>query len=187
MMKLTNCTRCPLHKNRTQVVRGKGNKNASVMFVGEAPGKNEDEKGEPFIGKAGQNLDKYFLEPLGLVRDEVWITNAVKCRPKNNATPKPVEAKRCFIWLTKEIKTIKPELIIALGNSATASLTMNTYGDEKKHITTGDSYITFNKTKGLYVFNMLHPAALLYNSDRFDKLDNKILALKSMEFKCLKD
>ncbi len=112
-MDLNNCKRCPLYKFRTNVVIGEGAKN-SIMLVGEAPGKNEDIVGRPFVGRAGKILDE-LLANVGLKRKDIFITNLVKCRPPNNRDPLEEEIKACSYWLDKQIIDINPRVIISLG------------------------------------------------------------------------
>ena len=107
-----------LFKNCTNIVVGKGNLNADILFVGEAPGRNEDLQGEPFVGVAGKNLDK-FLEKVGLSLDKVYVANILKCRPPENRDPTPEEIKIHTPWLLKQIKEIRPKVVCSLGNYAT--------------------------------------------------------------------
>jgi uracil-DNA glycosylase family 4 len=116
------CTRCKLHTlGRKQVVFGVGNPNADLMFVGEAPGADEDIQGEPFVGRAGQLLTK-IIEAIGLTRADVYIANVIKCRPPGNRNPEPDEVARCEPFLFQQIDTIKPKVIVALGKFAAQSL-----------------------------------------------------------------
>jgi DNA polymerase len=117
-----DCTRCKLHTlGRTQVVFGVGNPNADLMFVGEAPGADEDIQGEPFVGRAGQLLTK-IIEAIGLTRDQVYIANVIKCRPPGNRNPEPDEVEQCEPFLFRQIDTIKPKVIVALGKFAAQCL-----------------------------------------------------------------
>ena len=119
---LHNCQRCPLAKRgRRQVVFGVGNPHASVMFVGEAPGFHEDQKGEPFVGAAGQLLND-LLESAGLSRADIYIANVIKCRPPNNRDPEPQEVETCKPFLLQQIAMIRPKLVCSLGNWATQTL-----------------------------------------------------------------
>lgn len=111
------CTRCKLAKTRTQVVFGVGNPKAALMFVGEAPGADEDEQGEPFVGRAGQLLTK-LLKGAGLSREEVYIANILKCRPPKNRPPEPDEIAQCTPWLRKQLELIRPRIVCSLGNFA---------------------------------------------------------------------
>ena len=109
-----NCTQCGLHQTRTQTVFGTGNQNARVMFIGEAPGAEEDRQGKPFVGRAGQLLTQ-MLRAIGFSRDEVFIANILKCRPPNNRDPQPAEVEKCTPYLRQQIAMIKPDVLIALG------------------------------------------------------------------------
>ncbi len=113
-----DCTKCDLHRNRTQVVFGDGNPYSPVVFVGEAPGEDEDRQGRPFVGRAGKYLNKKIEEVLGLKREEVYITNVCKCRPPGNRKPTPAEIGACFPYLKKELEIIKPKVICCLGATA---------------------------------------------------------------------
>jgi DNA polymerase len=151
---VTQCTKCELSKTRNNSVPGKGNFKSDVIFVGEAPGKNEDMKGEPFIGIAGKKLS-IALENAGITRDDVYITNIVKCRPPKNRVPTITERDTCKNYLKKEIEIIKPKIICILGNTAFNSL-LN-----------GKEIIKFRgkivrKNNQLY-FLTIHPAATIYN------------------------
>jgi DNA polymerase len=115
------CTRCGLHATRTQTVFGVGNRRAQWMFVGEAPGADEDAQGEPFVGRAGQLLNA-MLAALGLKREEVYIANVLKCRPPNNRDPQADEVEHCEPYLVRQIELIRPRLIVALGRHAAHSL-----------------------------------------------------------------
>ncbi len=117
-----DCTRCKLHTlGRTQVVFGVGNPKAELMFVGEAPGADEDEQGIPFVGRAGQLLTK-IIEAIGLTRDDVYIANVIKCRPPNNRNPEPDEVATCEPFLFRQIDLIQPKVIVALGTFAAHTL-----------------------------------------------------------------
>src|SRR5262245_31854722 len=121
-----DCTRCKLHKlGRRQIVFGVGNPSADLMFVGEAPGADEDLKGEPFVGRAGQLLTK-IIEAIGLSRQDVYIANVIKCRPPGNRNPEPDEVEQCEPFLFRQIDTIKPVVIVALGKFAAQSLLRTT-------------------------------------------------------------
>lgn len=115
--KIGDCQRCPLHRNRTTVVFGEGNPEADIMFVGEAPGANEDQTGRPFVGRAGKELDTW-IEAMGLQRQDVYIANIVKCRPLDNRDPYPQEKETCAPFLHTQIALIQPKVIVALGRHA---------------------------------------------------------------------
>ena len=153
-LQVTKCTKCELSETRNNSVPGKGNYKADVIFVGEAPGKNEDVNGEPFIGIAGKKLTMA-LESAGVTREEVYITNIVKCRPPKNRVPTTTERDTCKNYLEKEIEIIKPKIICILGNTAFNSL-LN--GNE---ITKFRGKIA-KKNNQLY-FLSVHPAATIYN------------------------
>jgi DNA polymerase len=123
---LGDCTRCKLHTlGRKQIVYGVGNPNADLMFVGEAPGADEDVQGEPFVGRAGQLLTK-IIEAIGLRRADVYIANVIKCRPPGNRNPEPDEVEQCEPFLFRQIDTIKPKVIVALGKFAAQCLLRTT-------------------------------------------------------------
>jgi len=177
---VTECTKCDLSKTRNNSVPGKGNYKADVIFVGEAPGKNEDMKGEPFIGIAGKKLSTA-LESAGITRDEVYITNIVKCRPPKNRIPTTTEKNTCQNYLEKEIDIIKPKIICILGNTAFNSL-LN--GNE---ITKFRGKIA-RKNNQLY-FLTVHPAATIYNQKLISvlKKDMKKLFKLTKELKNKKE
>ncbi len=119
---LGDCTRCRLHKQgRKQIVFGVGNLNADLMFIGEAPGADEDQQGEPFVGRAGQLLTN-MIKAMGLEREQVYIANIIKCRPPNNRTPERDECETCSPFLMRQVATIKPKVIVALGAVAAKTL-----------------------------------------------------------------
>ena len=152
--KVIECTKCKLSTTRNNSVPGKGNYKSDVIFVGEAPGKNEDMKGEPFIGIAGKKLS-IALENAGITRDDVYITNIVKCRPPKNRVPTTNERDTCQNYLKKEIEIIKPKIICILGNTAFNSLL-----DGKEIIKFRGKIV--RKNNQLY-FLTIHPAATIYN------------------------
>ncbi len=118
----STCTRCPLWAGRTNVVFGVGDSSADLMLVGEGPGRDEDLKGEPFVGRSGQLLDRVLQEELGIGRDCVYIANTVKCRPPGNRDPHPVEVATCRPYLERQIELVDPSVIVTLGNFATRLL-----------------------------------------------------------------
>jgi DNA polymerase len=177
---VTKCIKCDLSKTRNKSVPGKGNFKADVIFVGEAPGKNEDVEGEPFIGIAGKKLS-VALENAGITRDEVYITNIVKCRPPKNRVPTTAERNTCQNYLEKEIEIIKPKIICILGNTAFNSI-LN--GNE---ITKFRGKIA-RKNNQLY-FITIHPAATIYNQKliKMLKKDMKKLFKLTKELKNQKE
>jgi len=119
---LGDCKRCKLHRlGRRQIVFGVGNPNADLMFIGEAPGHDEDVQGEPFVGRAGQLLTR-IIEAIGLKRDDVYIANVIKCRPPENRNPEPDEVETCEPFLFRQVETIRPKVIVALGTFAARAL-----------------------------------------------------------------
>ena len=147
------CSRCGLREGAEQVVFGRGNPAADIMFVGEAPGKQEDEMGQPFVGAAGQLLDKIFLAA-GLDRDKVFITNVVKCRPPANRFPKTEEVEACGIYLRSQIKFVSPMIIVCLGALATKTL----INPQAKITRIRGQWFEKN---GIRILPTYHPAALL--------------------------
>ena len=127
---LQGCTRCKLHRGRNNLVFGVGNPEADIVFVGEGPGYNEDRKGEPFVGKAGELLDRIITNVLRLSRDDVYICNVVKCRPPNNRDPEPDEVATCSPFLWRQLDAIQPAVVVGLGRFAIQTLleTSNSVG-----------------------------------------------------------
>ena len=120
-LEVVNCKKCILHQTRTQTVFGVGNKKAQWMFIGEAPGLDEDRKGEPFVGRAGQLLTK-MLKAIGFERNEVYIANVIKCRPPDNRNPRLEEIVQCLSYLHRQIQLVQPEIIVLLGGVAANAL-----------------------------------------------------------------
>lgn len=157
---------CPdLAKTATNLVMGVGNADAGVMFIGEAPGKNEDLKGEPFVGAAGKFLDE-MLSLVGMQRDDVYISNIVKYRPPNNRDPLPDEKKAFWPYLLREINVIKPKIIATLGRHSLEyflpDMKISAIHGQPKRIRLGDGKIV--------ILPLFHPAAALYNSSMRDTL-----------------
>jgi len=160
---IRTCRRCPLHATRRNPVPGEGRLDARVMFVGEAPGRREDELGRPFVGMAGKLLDR-LLTIAGLSRGEVYITNVVKCRPPGNRDPKPEEIEACLPFLRRQIQLIEPDVIVALGRIAGSTLyreaglrwtSMARERGRPRRVTLYGRPVTLLVT--------YHPAAALYN------------------------
>jgi uracil-DNA glycosylase family 4 len=168
---LHNCQRCKLAKlGRSQVVFGVGNPHASIMFVGEAPGANEDLKGEPFVGAAGKILND-LLQSANLSRDDIYIANVIKCRPPENRDPELDEVETCKPFLLQQIQLIRPKLVCTLGNWATQTLLERKVG------------ITKVKAQAFYMkdfvlFPLLHPAAALHQGGLLDTLKADFKKLK---------
>ena len=162
------CTKCDLCKTRKKSVPGKGNPNSDIIFIGEAPGRSEDNAGEPFVGAAGKKLSAA-LEKAGITRESVYITNVVKCRPPSNRIPTINEKESCKNYLEGEIKLIKPKIICIMGNTAYQSIL-------------GGNNITkergkFVKKENLVYFLTIHPAAVIYNQKLLELLEKDIKTL----------
>jgi DNA polymerase len=172
------CTRCPLHKTRTNTVPGEGDVNADIMFIGEAPGKNEDLQGKPFVGRAGDVFDK-LLSSIGLTREQIYLCNILKCRPPDNRNPLSSEIRACVGSLDIQIKIVNPKVIGTLGNFSTA------YIFEKFNIPTAkissvagkviDVKTLFGPLKIVPVF---HPAVATYNVHKTELLIEHFQAFK---------
>lgn len=149
------CTRCKLHKGRTNLVFAVGNPRAKLMFVGEGPGADEDEQGIPFVGRAGQLLTK-MIEAMGLKRDDVYIANVVKCRPPNNRNPEPDEIESCMPFLKKQIELVQPKVVVCLGKFAAQTVL-------KTEVTISKLRGHFHERDGITIMPTFHPAYLLRN------------------------
>lgn len=168
---LHDCQRCPLAKlGRRQVVFGVGNPHAPVMFVGEAPGFHEDQKGEPFVGAAGQLLND-LLQSAGLSRADIYIANVIKCRPPNNRDPEPQEVDTCKPFLLQQIAMIRPKLVCSLGNWATQTLLERKVGITRVR---GQAFYL----KEFVLFPLLHPAAALHQGSMLQPLREDFQKLK---------
>lgn len=162
------CTECKLHKTRTRAVPGVGSSTSDVVFIGEAPGRTEDARGEPFVGAAGQMLS-WALEAAGSSREEVYITNVVKCRPPDNRVPDAEERKACRRHLDGEMEIIRPKIICIMGNTAFGSMLGRTgIGKVRGKVCRMD---------GQLYFLTVHPAATLYNRDLVGVLNADIARL----------
>ncbi len=163
-----SCNKCPLCEGRHNVVFGVGNPESKIMFIGEGPGEQEDIKGEPFVGKSGQLLDKY-LSLIDLSRDaNIYIANIVKCRPPMNRDPKPEEQDICIEYLRQQVKLIKPKIIVCLGRIAAQKLISPDFRVTSQH---GQ----FIEKGGILFMGTFHPSALLRNES------NKPLALEDFQ------
>lgn len=166
---ICTCVKCPvLVKNRTLVVPGVGAEDAKIIFVGEAPGFNEDKQGEPFVGAAGNFLNE-LLALIGLKREQIFITNVIKCRPPDNREPLPTEIQNCRPWLESQLALIKPKVIVTLGRFAMESF-LPGKSISKVH---GQSF----KVGNLTFFAMYHPAAALYQASQKEVIKNDFLKL----------
>ena len=155
---LGDCRLCPLGETRTNLVFGVGNPHARVMFIGEAPGRNEDLQGEPFVGAAGHNLDS-LLSLAGLRREDIYIANVLKCRPPQNRDPLPEEEDACIDYLRAQVKLIDPKVIVCLGRIAAGYIIDPNFKMMKQH---GQWF----EKDGRLMMGMLHPAAVLRNPNQ---------------------
>ena len=170
-------------KNCKNVVVGKGNPNAEIMFIGEAPGRNEDEQGLPFVGAAGKNLDK-FLDKVGLSMNEIYVVNILKCRPPENRNPLPEEIKAHTPWLIEQIKQIKPKVICSLGNYSTKFFLADgniDVMDKMPGITQIHGKIKLIEFHGLKIklIPLFHPAAIIYNRNLMDLWERDMEIVKA--------
>ncbi len=169
---IRECQGCALGASRTQAVPGKGPSRAAVMFVGEAPGQQEDKSGEPFVGAAGKLLDA-LLAGAGIKREEVFITSILKCRPPGNRNPQAGEISACAAHLNEQISIIQPRILCPLGNFALKALVGKEYS-------IGSARGQVIETKGRIVFPLLHPAAGLYNPKLKPVMAADMAALKGL-------
>lgn len=170
---ILGCTKCPLAKGRTHAVPGEGNPNAKVMFVGEAPGEQEDAQGRPFVGPAGRFLNE-LLALAGLEREEVFITNTVKCRPPNNRTPSNDELLACRPFLEAQIALIRPKVICLLGAAALKALL------PELRMTISQVHGQAFTKSGIIFVPLFHPAAALHQPKWKDVLKQDMLKLKGL-------
>lgn len=170
--RIGDCQRCALAETRTTLVFGTGDPRARLMFIGEAPGRNEDLKGEPFVGAAGQLLDE-LLAGIGLTRSGVYIANILKCRPPGNRDPLPAETEQCTPFLEEQVRLIDPAVIATLGNHATHFIldTRRPIGELRGRL--------FNH-QGRCVVPIFHPAAALYDRSKADVLHDDFRRLKTV-------
>lgn len=162
----STCVRCPLHQTRTKVVFGAGNADAELMFVGEAPGANEDRLGLPFVGAAGKLLET-LLGEIGLARAAVWICNVLKCRPPDNRDPYPIEIESCQGYLHQQIELVAPTMICTLGNFSTKLLRGDITGISRLH---GREEVRVIGPRAVRLYPLYHPAAALYTGSTLDAL-----------------
>jgi uracil-DNA glycosylase len=160
------CTRCQLHQTRTTVVFGSGNADAELMFVGEAPGANEDKQGLPFVGQAGKLLDQ-LLGEIGLARRDVFVVNVLKCRPPGNRDPHPGEIESCQDYLWRQVELIEPTVICCLGNFSTKLLRGDPTGITRLH---GVPEVRVVGARAVRLYPLFHPAAALYTPRMLETL-----------------
>ena len=168
-VQVESCRRCPLCDGRTQTVFGVGNPHARVMFIGEAPGKNEDLQGEPFVGAAGHYLNE-LLGCAGLRREDVFIANVLKCRPPGNRDPRPEEIQICTPFLREQTRTIDPEVLVTLGKFSTQFVLKTQVGITRLHG-------RVQRAGKFLVFPIFHPAAALYDGAKREALENDFVTL----------
>ena len=171
----STCTRCRLSETRTNVVFGAGNADADLMFVGEAPGAEEDRQGLPFVGRAGGLLNE-LLAGVGMTRDDVFIANVLMCRPPGNRDPQPDEIEACQPYLLRKVELIEPRVVATLGNFATKLLTGSREGITRVR---GTPQVHTFSGRSLFLFPLLHPAAALRTPSLVDTL--------RMDFENLRD
>ena len=151
-----NCKACPLSQTRTNVVFGDGNENAKIVFIGEAPGANEDLQGVPFVGRSGKLLDE-MCESVGLSRkSNIYIANTVKCRPPENRDPSPDEQRACAHWLKSQLEILRPAIIVCVGRIAAQEVIGKSFSISRQH---GE----FFRHGKMYLTAVYHPAAILRN------------------------
>jgi len=165
-----NCAACELAATRTNVVFGVGDPRASIMFIGEGPGEQEDLKGEPFVGRAGQLLDK-MLAAIDLDRTKIYIANMVKCRPPKNRDPLPAEQDRCFGFLEEQIRLIDPKIVVCLGRIAAMRIISQDFKVTRQH---GQ----FLERDGRLIMGTFHPAALLRNPNQKPEAFEDFIAVR---------
>ena len=170
------CTRCPLHQSRTKAVFGAGDANAQLMFIGEAPGAEEDRQGLPFVGRAGQLLTQ-LLGEIGLARDDVFIANILKSRPPGNRDPQPEEIEACWPYLERQIQLIEPHAIATLGNFATKRITGSPVGITRVR---GTPQVHELAGRTVFVLPLLHPAAALRTPSMVDTLREDFARLRAL-------
>ena len=173
---LRGCTRCPLSEGRTTVVVGAGDPDARLMFVGEAPGANEDRTGLPFVGQAGKLLDG-LLEGIGLTREQVFIANVLKCRPPGNRDPHPDEIAACRGYLEEQVALIQPRVVCTLGNFATRLLSGRPEGISTVH---GAQQQAAFAGVEVILYPVFHPAAALYTRSMLATLQEDFARLPAL-------
>ena len=171
LQQVHNCTLCSLSQKRTRAVPGEGSRTAEIVFIGEGPGFYEDQQGRPFVGRAGKLLDE-LLSSISLKRDDVYITNMIKCRPPNNRDPLPGEIRACKPYLDRQLAIIKPKIVVALGRYSFARF----FPSEP----IGKARGKLRKLNGLNIFPMYHPAAALRNPNLRPALENDFTKLLSL-------
>ena len=177
---ILKCKKCDLYKTKTNYVPGSGNPRARLVFVGEAPGKEEDLQGEPFVGSAGKLLTE-MIESIGLKRSDVFICNVLKCRPPNNRDPTENEIRACGDYLRRQLEAIRPDLIVCLGRFA-ANFVFNLFGLKFTSITKvrGREFKVNRWGKEVRIFPIYHPAAILYRPQLREEYEEEFRRIKEM-------
>jgi uracil-DNA glycosylase len=173
---VASCTRCPLHRTRTKAVFGAGDANADLIFIGEAPGAEEDRQGVPFVGRAGQLLTR-LLGEIGLARDDVFIANVLKSRPPGNRDPQPEEIEACWPYLERQIQLIEPHVVATLGNFATKRITGSPTGITRVR---GTPQVHELAGRTVFVMPLLHPAAALRTPAMVETLREDFARLRAL-------
>jgi DNA polymerase len=172
----SSCTRCRLHQGRTQVVFGQGSPTADLMFVGEGPGFHEDRQGQPFVGPSGKLLNR-LLGEIGLRREDVYVTNVVRCRPPGNRDPQPDEIEACRVWMDAQLRLVDPKVVVTLGNFAAKTLLGTTTGITRLRGRTYDF-------EGRVLLPTFHPSAAL-RADTSGRTENRTLNGMREDFQAL--
>jgi DNA polymerase len=167
----TACTRCPLHETRNNCVFGAGSEKARLLFVGEAPGEREDATGMPFVGAAGQLLDRY-LEAVGIERSDVYITNVLKCRPPKNRDPLPAEEDACLPFLREQVRLLRPKIIVCLGRISAMRLIKPDFKITREH------GVWFERA-GVRMCAVYHPSLLLRDPRKREDMYTDMKAVKA--------
>lgn len=165
-----SCTRCSLCKTRNKAVMGKGNLESPILFIAEAPGYNEDRDGIPFTGRSGQVFDKLLAE-IGLSREEIYLTNVVKCHPPGNRDPKPEEQEACILYLKYETLLLRPKMIVCLGRIAAQRIIRQDYRITKEHG-------KFLFRKNTWLTAVYHPSAILRDDSKMSETIADFMAIK---------
>jgi uracil-DNA glycosylase family 4 len=175
------CIKCPLHLSRNLAVAGEGNSNAKLMFVGEAPGYHEDLEGRPFVGAAGKLLTKMIEQTLGIRRENVYITNIVKCRPPENRNPSQLEIETCAPYLERQLSIVKPQIVSSLGRYSTIYF-LSKAGIVARGILSvrGKIYEFQSDSRKFSLLPTIHPAATLYDPKNLEILEHDFIKLKEM-------
>lgn len=172
------CTRCPLCRTRNRSVMGKGDLHSEILFIAEAPGRNEDDAGIPFVGKSGELFDR-MLDKIGMCREEIYLTNIVKCHPPGNRDPKPEEKELCMPYLKYETLLLRPKIIVCLGRVAAQRIIRPDYRITREHG-------IFIARKNVWMTAFYHPSAVLWDETKLPEMeaDFRRLKEKQMEIRC---